>query len=183
MFQGMHNYVFEIDGSWTIFLSQNFVQHKIVQERFFTTNFVSCFQFFWALVHFFSSLQFILPNSPSRISWSILSWEVAITWSFYLFLNLSQANETDGSSPMELEGAKRAFSYLQSVGIAVVVFILDRHRGIAKWTRESEPGCAHFFDIWHIAQSTGKKMLQLGKEKGCEEIADWVKGVHNHLYC
>ncbi|KAK2564605.1 hypothetical protein P5673_012068 [Acropora cervicornis] len=84
------------------------------------------------------------------------------------------ANETDGSSPMELEGAKRAFSYLQSVGIAVVVFILDRHRGIAKWTRESQPGCAHFFDIWHIARSTGKKMLQLGKEKGCEEIADWT---------
>ena len=73
-------------------------------------------QFFWALMHFFSSLQFILPNSPSRISWSILSWEVAITWSFYWFLNLSQANDTGGSSPMELK------------------------------------------------------------------IADWVKGVHNHLY-
>ena len=52
---------------------------------------------------------------------------------------------------MELEGAKRAFSYLQSVGITVVVFISDRHRGIAKWIRESQPGCAHFFDIWHIA--------------------------------
>ena len=36
-------------------------------------------QFFLALVHFFSSLQFLLPNSPSRISWSILSWEVGIT--------------------------------------------------------------------------------------------------------
>lgn len=95
---------------------------------------------------------------------------------------LLQANETGGSSPMELEGAKRAFSYLQSVGIAVVVFISDRHRGIAKWIRESQPGCAHFFDIWHIARSIGKKMLQLGKEKGCEKIADWVKGVRNHLY-
>ena len=31
----MHNYVFEIDGGWTIFLSQNFVQHQIVQELLF----------------------------------------------------------------------------------------------------------------------------------------------------
>ena len=67
---------------------------------------------------------------------------------------------------MELEGAERAFSYLQSVGLAVVVFISDRLRGIAKWIRESQPGCAHFFDIWRIARSIGKKMLQLGKEKG-----------------
>ena len=96
--------------------------------------------------------------------------------------NLLQANETGGSSPMELEGAKRAFSYLQSVGLAVVVFVSDRHRGIAKWIRESQPGCAHCFHIWHIARSIGKKMLQLGKEKGCEKIADWVKGVRNHLY-
>ena len=27
-----------------------------------------------------------------------------------------QANETGGSTPMELEGAKRAFSFLHSVG-------------------------------------------------------------------
>lgn len=25
-------------------------------------------------------------------------------------------------------------------------------------------------------------MQQLGKEKGSEKIADWVKGVRNHLY-
>ena len=31
----MHNYVFEIGGGWTIFLSQNFVQHQIVQELLF----------------------------------------------------------------------------------------------------------------------------------------------------
>lgn len=65
---------------------------------------------------------------------------------------------------MELEGAKHAFSYLQSVGLAVVVFISDRHRDIAKWIRESQPGWAHYFDIWHIARSIGKMLLQLDKE-------------------
>ena len=25
-------------------------------------------------------------------------------------------------------------------------------------------------------------MLKLGKEKGCEEVTDLIKGVHSHLY-
>lgn len=95
---------------------------------------------------------------------------------------LLQANETGGSSPMELEGAKRCFSFLKSVGISVLVFISDRHRGIAKWIRECQPECSHYFDIWHIARSIAKAMLKLGKEKGCEKIGDWIKGVRNHLY-
>ena len=67
---------------------------------------------------------------------------------------------------MELEGAKRSFSYLKSVGLSISVFISDRHRGIAKWMREcGQPGCAHFFDIWHIARSTGKAMIKLAKER------------------
>ena len=34
---------------------------------------------------------------------------------------------------MELEGAKRCFSYLKKCGLAINIFISDRHRGIAKW--------------------------------------------------
>ena len=48
---------------------------------------------------------------------------------------------------MELEGAKRAFAYLKSVGTMVTVFtvfISDHHRGIAKWIRESQAGTSHF---------------------------------------
>ncbi|XP_068711881.1 uncharacterized protein [Montipora foliosa] len=99
-----------------------------------------------------------------------------------IHFEILQANETGGSSPMELEGAKRAFSFLQSAGLAVKVFISDRHRGIAKWIRECQAGCAHYFDIWHVARSISKAMIKLGKEKGCEKIADWVKGARNHLY-
>ena len=36
---------------------------------------------------------------------------------------------------MELEGAKRSFNFLQTAGVAIKVFISDRHRGIAKWIR------------------------------------------------
>ena len=83
---------------------------------------------------------------------------------------------------MELEGAKRAFNFLQTAGVAIKVFISDHHRGIAKWIRESQAGCSLFFDIWHVARSIGKAMLKLGKEKGCERISDCVKGARNHLY-
>ena len=83
---------------------------------------------------------------------------------------------------MELEGAKRAFAYLQSVGVAIKVFISDQHRGIAKWVRDCQVGCSHSFDVWHVARSISKAMLKLGKEKGCECISDWVKGARNHLY-
>ena len=101
---------------------------------------------------------------------------------FLVFSLLTQANETGGSSQMELEGAKRAFAYLISVGLKIAVFVSDRHRGIAKWLRECQPNTAHFFDIWHVARSIGKKMLTLSKQKGCERISQWIKGVRNHLH-
>ena len=82
---------------------------------------------------------------------------------------------------MELEGAKRGFSYLKSVGIPINVFVSDRHRGIAKWIRENQPSTAHFFDIWHMARSISKAMLKISKEHGCEKIKDWMRGVRNHL--
>jgi len=83
---------------------------------------------------------------------------------------------------MELEGAKRAFTCLKSVRISIKVFISDRHRGIAKWIRESQPNTSHFFDIWHIARSIAKGMLMFSKQSGCAQIMDWMKGVRNHLY-
>lgn len=82
---------------------------------------------------------------------------------------------------MELEGAKQAFTYLQSVGLSIAVFISDRHRGIAKWLRETQTRCSHYFKIWHVAHSITKQMIKLGKEKGCKKITDSVKGAQNHL--
>ena len=89
---------------------------------------------------------------------------------------------TGGSSQMELEGAKRAFAYLTSVGLKIAVFVSDRHRGITKWLRECQPNTAHFFDIWHVARSIEKKILKLSEQKGCERISQWIKGVRNHLH-
>ena len=83
---------------------------------------------------------------------------------------------------MELEGAKRCFQFLQQLGLTIGVFVSDRHRGIAKWIREACTTTKHYFDIWHVARSLTKKLLAAGKEKGCEVIMEWVKGIRRHLY-
>ena len=64
----------------------------------------------------------------------------------------------------------------------LVEFISDRHLGITKWIRECCPKTKHFFDIWHVARTITKKLLKASKEKGCDSITPWIKGVRNHLY-
>ena len=62
------------------------------------------------------------------------------------------------------------------------MFISDRHRSIAKWIRESWKQTAHYYDIWHVARSVTKKLLAASKEKGCEILKEWMKGIRRHLY-
>ncbi|CAH3156554.1 unnamed protein product [Pocillopora meandrina] len=95
---------------------------------------------------------------------------------------LVQANETGGSQQTELEGAKRCLSFLQYLGLLIGIFVSDRHRGIAKWIRENCVNTKHYFDIWHVARSLGKKLLALSREKGCEILKEWMKGIRKHLY-
>lgn len=84
---------------------------------------------------------------------------------------------------MELDGCKACFDFLMTVsGLTIPIFISDRHRGVAKWIRESHPAVKHFFDQWHIAKSIVKKMLAASKEKGCDIIKAWTRGVRNHIY-
>ena len=83
---------------------------------------------------------------------------------------------------MELEGAERCFAFIRNCGLSVPVFISDRHRGIAKWIRCHQKQTQHFFDIWHIAKSIVKKVLKASKEKGCEVLQKWTKGIKTHIY-
>ncbi|XP_015779786.1 PREDICTED: uncharacterized protein LOC107357661 [Acropora digitifera] len=95
---------------------------------------------------------------------------------------LVQANETGGSQQTELEGAKRCFQFLQQLGLKVSVFVSDRHRGIAKWIREVCKETTHYYDIWHVARSVTKKLLPASKEKGCEIIKEWSKGIRRQSF-
>ena len=100
----------------------------------------------------------------------------------YISPFITQANETGGSQQTELEGAKRCFSYLQRLGLTIAIFVSDWHRGIAKWIRENCVNTRHYYDIWHVARSLAKKLLSLSKEKGCEIIKHWMKGIRRHIY-
>jgi solute carrier family 8 (sodium/calcium exchanger) len=82
---------------------------------------------------------------------------------------------------MELEKPKRCFTYLLGI-TKISKFISDRHRGIAKWIRTCHPAVKNYYDIWHIAIAVIKKMLKTSKEKGCEIISQWTRGVRNHIY-
>ena len=83
---------------------------------------------------------------------------------------------------MELEGCKRCFKYLETAGVAIKVFISDRHKSIAKWIREQRPNTSHFYDIWHVAKSITKNLLKISKEAGCGIIQHWMKAIRHHLF-
>jgi solute carrier family 8 (sodium/calcium exchanger) len=84
---------------------------------------------------------------------------------------------------MELDGCKACFEFIMTTaGLAIPVFISDRHRGICKYVRECHPGIKHYFDQWHVAKGLVKKMISASKEKGCGRIKEWTKGMKNHLY-
>ncbi len=84
---------------------------------------------------------------------------------------------------MELDGCMRCFDFLiTTAGLTIPVFVSDRHKGICKYIRNSHPAIKHFFDQWHVIKGIVKKMLKASKEKGCERIKEWTKGVRNHIY-
>jgi hypothetical protein len=84
---------------------------------------------------------------------------------------------------MELEGAKRCFSFIQEKAIlSIPVFISDRHSAISKWIREQHPTTKHFYDIWHVAKTVTKRILKASKKHGCEILKLWTKAIKNHLY-
>ena len=86
------------------------------------------------------------------------------------------------ANKLNLREQKRCFQFLQQLGLKVSGFVPDRHRGIAKWIREVCKETTHYYDIWHVARSVTKKLLAASKEKGCEIIKEWSKGIRRHLY-
>ena len=67
---------------------------------------------------------------------------------------------------------------MTTAGLKMPVLISDRHKGIVKYTRESSILSTNGM----LSKVLLKKMLTASKEKGCEIIKDWTKGVCNHVY-
>ena len=82
---------------------------------------------------------------------------------------------------MELDGAKKCFTFIQDKGFTISTFVSDRHLSLGKWIRETQ-SCKHLIDIWHVSKSLCKKLTRASKEKDCGIIGEWITGIRNHLY-
>ena len=55
---------------------------------------------------------------------------------------------------MEKEGLQRVLTFMKQQGLTVEMLIMDRHRQINKWLRETHPNITHYYDVWHVAKGT-----------------------------
>ena len=114
---------------------------------------------------------------------SLTSKNIVVNDNSKIYKNFNfKANESGSSNAMELDGAKRCFQFINDAGLKINSFISDRHKGIAKWIRESQPETSHFNDLWHVCKGLTKKILKGSKEKGFEALKFWLKGIRKHLY-
>ncbi|XP_063055957.1 uncharacterized protein LOC134449779 [Engraulis encrasicolus] len=95
-------------------------------------------------------------------------------------LQLVQSNEVGGSHNMEKEGLIRGLQLLDSKGMTVDYIVTDRHPQIQKFLREKK--ITHYFDVWHLEKGLSKKVSKVAKEKDCEVIQKWQRGISNHVY-
>ncbi|KAK0145629.1 hypothetical protein N1851_015461 [Merluccius polli] len=95
-------------------------------------------------------------------------------------IQLVQSNEVGGSHNMEKEGLKRSLQLLESKGVAVDYIVTDRHPQIQKYLREQK--ITHYYDVWHLEKGLSKKLGKVAKEKDCEVVKKWQRGISNHVY-
>ncbi|XP_056450596.1 uncharacterized protein LOC130385873 isoform X2 [Gadus chalcogrammus] len=81
---------------------------------------------------------------------------------------------------MEKEGLKRSLELLESKGVAVDYIVTDRHPQIQKFLRDRN--VKHFYDVWHLAKGLSKKLDKVSKEKDCDIVKRWRRGISNHVY-
>uniref|UniRef100_A0A672J972 Uncharacterized protein n=1 Tax=Salarias fasciatus TaxID=181472 RepID=A0A672J972_SALFA len=87
-------------------------------------------------------------------------------------IQLVQSNEVGNSSRMEKEGFILSLKTLEERGFEVRAVVTDRHSRVQKFLRDEKPGI----------ESGGKKMDDLGKKRGTQEVTLWRKSVVNHLH-
>lgn len=84
---------------------------------------------------------------------------------------------------MEVEGFRRCMTYLIEKSFKIELLATDRHVQIRSLVTKEFPKIDHKFDVWHLAKSIRKKLLQKSKTSGCEELSSWIRAICNHLWC
>lgn len=111
-------------------------------------------------------------------TYSLLDME---TQEIVAFVNI-KVTETGSSSKMEVEGFRRCMTYLFEKGFKIELLATDRHVQIRSLVTKEFPEIDHQFDVWHLAKSIRKKLLQKSKTSGCEELSSWIRAICNHLW-
>lgn len=96
------------------------------------------------------------------------------------FVNI-KVTETGSSSKMEVEGFRRCMTYLIEKSFKIKLLATDRYVQIRSLVTKEFPKIDHQFDVWHLAKSIRKKLLQKSKTSGCEELSSWIRAICNHL--
>ena len=88
------------------------------------------------------------------------------------------------SARMELAGFRLCVEFILSKGFKIEVIATDRHTQIRSEMKKSEllAETDHQFDVWHIAKSIKKKLVQAAKTSGNEDLMPWISAIQNHLW-
>ena len=94
-----------------------------------------------------------------------------------------QVIEVTSSNAMESEGFKRCMENIHDIGANIKVVATDHHVSIQSDMKKNFPHVQHQFDVWHVAKSITKKLIEKAKRKECSELDQvWIKSVSNHLW-
>ena len=93
-----------------------------------------------------------------------------------------QVTQTTSSVAMEKMGFEVVLERLLQKGVTVTQICTDRHIGINALMNKKFKDIEHQVDVWHLAKSVAKHLLQKAKLKECGELHAWMASIKNHLW-
>ncbi|ELT88085.1 hypothetical protein CAPTEDRAFT_126630, partial [Capitella teleta] len=99
-----------------------------------------------------------------------------------LSMELVDVAEVPNSAHMETEGLKRCIASIEAENISIDTITTDQHMTVQKIMRTEYPKIDHQLDLWHVSNNLTKKMTAKTKQRGMEELGDWIRCISNHLW-
>ena len=88
--------------------------------------------------------------------------------------------ETKNSNAIEKKACRRVLDRQES-DLPVSVLCTEHHMGIQKMI-EDFSNMTHQYDVWHLAKSISKKLIQKACKKGVEELLPWVPCIKTNFW-
>ena len=93
-----------------------------------------------------------------------------------------KVTEVANSNHLEPVGMKRCLQTLSNNDLQVKMLATDQHIMTTSILKKEFPEIDHRYDVWHLAKNITEKLWAKARTKGCEDLADWVQSVSNHLW-